>query len=93
MPCEYFMVGPSGTRSFFLLDLPRHVNIHKESKNYVLYHPWHGHCIIWEINLRQNISSGASNCLLLSFMVNVKCNSAVMFLWENTEKFNKEYIM
>ena len=26
MPCEYFMVGPSGTRSFFLLDLPGHVN-------------------------------------------------------------------
>ena len=26
MPCEYFMEGPSGTRSFFLLYLPRHVN-------------------------------------------------------------------
>ena len=26
MPCEYFMVGLSGTRSFFLLDLPIDVN-------------------------------------------------------------------
>ena len=26
MPCEYFMVGPSVKRSFFLLDSPRHVN-------------------------------------------------------------------
>ena len=62
------------------------INIHKASKIHVLYHPWHQHCIIWEMNLRQNISSGASNCLLVLFMVKVKCNSAVILLWDNTEK-------
>ena len=61
---------------------------------HVLYHPWHRHCIIWDMKLRQNISSGASNCLLLSFMVKVECNSAVILLWDNTEgKKNKKYII
>ena len=29
-----------------------------------------------------DISSGASNCLLLSFMIKVECNSYVILLWE-----------
>ena len=62
------------------------INIHKASRIHVLYHPWHRHCIIWEMNLRQNISSGVSNSLLLSFIVKFECNSDVILLWDNTEK-------
>ena len=54
-----------------------------------LYHPWHRHCIIWEMNLRQNISSGVGNSLLISFIVKAEWNSAVILLWDNTEKNNK----
>ena len=39
-----------------------------------------------DIFLRQNISSGASNCLLFSLMIKVECNSAIILLWEKTEK-------
>ena len=38
------------------------------------------------MNLRHNISSGISNSLLISFIVKVECNSAVIILWDNTEK-------
>ena len=38
------------------------------------------------MNLRQNISSGVSNSILLVFIVTIKCNSAVMLLWGNPEK-------
>ena len=38
------------------------------------------------MNLRQNISSDVSNSLLLSFIVKVKYNSAMILLWDNTEK-------
>ena len=62
------------------------INIHKASKIHVFYHPWHRHCIIWEIYLCQNIPSGASNCLLLSFMIKVECNSAIILIWDKTEK-------
>ena len=36
--------------------------------------------------LRHNISSGVSNSLLLSFIVKFEWNSAVILLWDNTEK-------
>ena len=42
--------------------------------------------------MRQNISSGAIKCILLSFMVKVECNSAVILLWDNTEKYIYRYI-
>ena len=46
------------------------------------------------MNLRQNISSGISNSLFLSFIVKVECNSAVILLWDNTEKKkNKKYMI
>ena len=60
----------------------------KGNQNHVLYHPWHQHCIIWVMNLRQNISSGVSKSLFLSFIIKVECNSAVIFLWDNTKKKN-----
>ena len=49
-------------------------------------HPWHQHCIIWVINLRHNISSGLSKSIFLSFIINIECNSAVILLWDITEK-------
>ena len=42
------------------------------------------------MNLRHNISWGASNCLLLSFMVKSEWNSAMILLWANTEKKNNK---
>ena len=33
------------------------------------------------MNLRQNISSGASNSLLNSFIIKVECNSTIILLW------------
>ena len=59
---------------------------HKATRIHVLYQPWHKHCIIWVINLRQNISSGVRKSLFLSFIIKVECNSAVIFLWDITEK-------
>ena len=35
----------------------------------IIYHPSHRNCIIWEMNLLRNISSGVSNSLLLAFIV------------------------
>ena len=61
------------------------LNIHKAPRIHVLYHPWHRHCIIWEMNLRQNISSGVSNSFFLSFIVKVECNFVVILLWDNKE--------
>ena len=43
------------------------------------------------MNLRQNIPSGVSKSLFLSFIVKVKCNSAAIFLWDNTEKKRKRH--
>ena len=68
----------------FLVDL--HSNFHKASRIHVLYHTCHRHCIIWEMNLRQNISSGLRKSLFLTFIIKAECNSAVIFLWDNKEK-------
>ena len=41
------------------------------------------------MNLRQNMSSGVSKSLFLSFIIKVEYNFAVMFLWDITEKKNE----
>ena len=56
------------------------INIHKASRIHVLYQPWHRHCILWDMNLRQIISSDVSKSLFLSFIVKVECNSTVILL-------------
>ena len=36
----------------------------KETRIHVLYHPWNQHCIIWVMDMRQNISSGVGKIIL-----------------------------
>ena len=73
--------------ALFLVHLPYY--FHKSTRIHVLYHPWRQHCIIFMINLHQNISSGLSKSLFLSFIIKAECNSAVIFLWDVTEKKTK----
>ena len=68
--------------ALFLMHLPYY--FHKTTRIHVLYHPCHHHSIIWVMNLRHNISLGVSKSLFLSFIIKVECNSAVIFLWDNT---------
>ena len=68
----------------FLVHLPYF--FHKATIIHVFFHTWHKHCIIWVMNLRHNISSGVIKSLFLSFIINVECNSSVIFVWDSTEK-------
>ena len=73
--------------TLFLVHLPYYFN--KATRIRVLYHPWHQHYIIWVMNLRQNISLGVSKSIFLLFIIKVECNSAVIFLWDVTERKKK----
>ena len=58
----------------------------QDNKILVLYCTWHQHCIIWVMNMRQNISSGVSKNIFWEFRINVGCTSAVISLWDMTNK-------
>ena len=55
-------LGKSNKKKEQVPDVPT-IKYSQGIKIHVLYHPWHRHCIIWEMYMRQNISLGASNCL------------------------------
>ena len=74
--------------TLFLVHLPYSIN--KAIRIHVLYHPWHQHCIIWVMNMRQNISSGVRKNVFWTFIIKVGCTSAVIFLWDITEKKTKK---
>ena len=65
--------------SLFVVRLPYSIN--KAIRIHVFYRPWHQHCIIWVMNMRQNISSGISKNLFWQFRIKFRCTSAVIFLW------------
>ena len=73
--------------TFFLVHLPYYTN--KAIIINVFYHPWHQHCIIWVMNMRQNISSGVSKILIWKFRIKVECTFSVKWFWgikENNEQ-------
>ena len=73
---------------FFLVHLPFSIN--KAIRIHVLYHSWYQHCIIWVINMRQNISSSVYKYIFWKYIIKVGCTSAVIFLWGITEKKRKK---
>ena len=75
--------------TLFLVYLPYYIN--KAIIIHVFYCPWHQHCIIWVMDMRQNISSGVSKSLLWRFRIKVKCTSDVILLWDITNKKTKKY--
>ena len=80
----------------FVVNLPYYIN--KSIIIHVFYCPWHQHCIIWVMDMRQNISSGVSKSLFWKFRIKVECTSAVIFLWDTTKvvshkNINKEIII
>ena len=73
--------------TLFLVHLTYSIN--KAIRIHVLYYPWRQHCIIWLMNMCQNISSSIRKNLFWKFMIKVGCTSAVIFLWDITEKNRK----
>ena len=73
----------------FLVHLPYSIN--KPIRMHVLYRPCHKYCIIWVMDMRQNISSGISKSLFWKFRIKVRCASDVIFFWDITEKKTKKY--
>ena len=69
--------------TFFLVHLPYYIK--KTIRIHVFYHPLHQHCIIWVMNMRQNISSGVNKNVFWKFRIKVGCTSAVIFLWDITK--------
>ena len=74
--------------TLFLVHLPYSIN--KSIRINVLYHPWYQHCIIWVMSMRKNISSSVCQNLFWEYIIKVGCTSAVIFLWEITEKKRKK---
>ena len=75
--------------TLFLVHLPYYIN--KAIIIHVCYCPWYQHCIIWVINMHQNISSGVSKNIFWEFRIKVGCTSVVIFLWGITKKKTKKY--
>ena len=48
--------------TLFLVHLPYYIN--KATRIHVFYCTWHHHCIIWVMDMRQNISSGVGKNVL-----------------------------
>ena len=60
---------------------------------HVFYRPWHQYCIIWLMDMRQNISSGVSKTFFLPFNIKVEYTSAIIFFWDITKKTKKDSII
>ena len=75
--------------TLFLVHLPYSIN--KAIRIRVFYYPWHQHCIISVVNMRQNISSGISKNVFCKFRTKVGCNYAMILLWDITKKKMKKY--
>ena len=67
--------------TLFLVHQPYSTN--KEIIINVFYHPWHQHCIIWLMNMRQYISSSVCKNILL-LIIKGGYISAMIFLWDIT---------
>ena len=76
--------------TLFLLHLPYSIN--KAIKIRVFYIPWHHHCVIWVMNMRQNISSGVIKNVFWKFIIKVGYTSAVIFLWGIANKKTQKII-
>ena len=74
--------------TLFLVHLPYYTN--KVIIIHVFYLHWNQHCIIWVMNMRQNISSALSKNVFWKFIIKVRCTSAVILLWDIAENKTKK---
>ena len=79
--------GKKCAYTLFLVHLPYSTN--EATIIHVFYRPRNHNCIIWVMDMRQNISSGVGKNLLWSFRIKIKCASVVIFLWYITKKKQK----
>ena len=57
----------------------------------LFYRPLNQYCIIWVMDMRNNISSGVSKSLFRRFRIKVEWNSAVILLWDIKKEKTKKY--
>ena len=79
------------TYTLFLVHLPYSTN--KAIRIQVFYLPWRQPCIIWMMDMCQNISSGVRKSLFWKLRIKVECTSAMIFLWNITKKNQKNSII